>query len=42
MKLSHLRNVECGIKNKRNEHKGVLQKEVFENRKLRYDRFKKS
>ena len=27
---------------KRNEHKGVLQKEVFENRMLRYDRFKKS
>ena len=27
---------------KRNEHKGILQKEVFENRMLRYDRFKKS
>ena len=26
---------------KRNEHKGVLQKETFENRMLRYDRFRK-
>jgi len=31
-----------GLKTKEMNMKGILQKEVFENRKLRYDRFKKS